>query len=204
MAKRKQPRRQGGNARPAWAWLLAGVLVGVLGFIAYRQYLSIRPEPELPVPQPAEPGAKPRTAGGNEPAASSEDDGVLDTDYSFYDVLPTEDTVGQPADGMPESGAMRPPEPAAADAPAAPVAPSASDGNRYLLQAGAFERAADAENLKARIALSGEPARVETAEVNGKTMYRVRLGPYEGSNDADAAKANLAGQGIETVSIKIK
>lgn len=201
MAKRKQPRRQGGNGRPAWAWLLAGVLVGVLGFIIYRQYLSMRPEPERPVPQAAEPGTKGRPAAGNGPAASREDDGVLDTDYSFYDVLPTEETAEQPADGMPESGAGQAPEPVADGAPSA--APPASDGNRYLLQAGAFERAADAENLKARIALSGEPARIETAEVNGKTMYRVRLGPYEGSQAADAAKANLAGQGIETVSIKI-
>lgn len=201
MAKRKQPRRQGGNGRAAWAWLLAGALVGVLGFVAYRQYLSMRTEPELPVPQPAESGSKDSPAAGNEPAASSEDGGVLDTDYSFYDVLPTEETAEQPADGMPESGDTQPPESVAAEAPAA--AP-ASDGNRYLLQAGAFERAADAENLKARIALSGEPARVETAEVNGKTMYRVRLGPYDGSNAANAAKANLAGQGIETVSIKVR
>ena len=78
-----------------------------------------------------------------------------------------------------------------------------ADTARYLLQAGAFERAADAENLKARIALAGEAARVETADVGGKTLHRVRLGPYTGEKVAAAAKRALAEQGIATVSIKL-
>jgi cell division protein FtsN len=91
----------------------------------------------------------------------------------------------------------------AASKPPAEAAKTAEEA-RYLLQAGAFERSADADDLKARIALAGETARVETAEVNGKTMYRVRLGPYPNVRAAEAAKANLAGIGIAAASIKIK
>jgi cell division protein FtsN len=129
-------------------------------------------------------------------------------------VLPKQDTVDV-AEG--EGAAPTPPVDTAAEAgtdavaaktpPIAQNAPEktpAADASRYLLQAGSFERSADADDLKARIALSGEPAHVEQAEVNGKTMYRVRLGPYADVGAANAAKANLAGQGINAVNIKIK
>jgi cell division septation protein DedD len=203
MAKRKQPRRQGSKGTPAWAWLLVGLFVGALVFIGYRQYLSISAEPaEIPVPKGA------AASGGNgdetasEPEASSEQDGVLDTDYSFYDVLPTEENTDIPADPQPSAESATDAATTGVQTPVAEAAP-ASDTSRYLLQAGAFERAADADDLKARIALSGEAARVESAEVNGRTLYRVRLGPYADSAAANAAKANLAGQGIKADSIKI-
>jgi len=209
MAKKTQARRQGSKGTPAWAWLLAGLLIGVLAYFGYQQYklLSAPPPGDVPVPQAGkatEADAEP----GVEPPASGTDDGVLDTDYSFYDVLPTQETVDVPA-----AEASDPTAPAAdsveanpestAPKPAAEVAKPAEEA-RYLLQAGAFERNADADDLKARIAMAGETARVESAEVNGKTMYRVRLGPYPNARAAEAAKANLAGIGIAAASIKVK
>ena len=52
------------------------------------------------------------------------------------------------------------------------------DGTRYLLQAGAFQASGDAEAVKAKIALLGLSARVESAQIADKTVYRVRMGPY--------------------------
>ncbi len=209
MAKKTQARRQGGKGTPAWAWLLAGLLIGVLAYFGYQQYklLSAPPPGDVPVPQAGkatEADAEP----GVEPPASGTDDGVLDTDYSFYDVLPTQETVDVPA-----AEALDPTAPAAESVEANPesTAPKSAteaakpaEEARYLLQAGAFERNADADDLKARIAMAGETARVESAEVNGKTMYRVRLGPYPNARAAEAAKANLAGIGIAAASIKVK
>lgn len=211
MAKRKQPRRQGSKGAPAWAWLLVGLFIGLLAFIGYRQYLSMNADPaEVPVPKGAATDGKKSAGPTSEPAASTEEDGVLDTDYSFYDVLPTEDPLDIPTDGEhpAETGAgvqadAATASPADVQAPSAAAKPAA-DSSRYLLQAGAFARASDADDLKARIALSGEAARVETAVINGKTMYRVRLGPYADIAAANAAKANLAGQGIKADSIKIE
>jgi len=54
----------------------------------------------------------------------------------------------------------------------APDKPAASDA-RYILQAGAFGASGDAESTKAKIALLGLSARVESAQINGKTVYRV-------------------------------
>lgn len=218
MAKRGKPqaRRQGSKGTPVWTWLLIGLLVGVLAYFGFQQYREIFAPQTDALPSP---GAKLNDRGSGKsaepPASGMDDDGVLDTDYSFYDVLPTQETVEVPEaqdDAMgadpaaKESAAAEPAgkiqEPAAAQA--APDQSPPADSSRYLLQAGSFERSADADDLKARIALSGEPAHVEQAEVNGKTMYRVRLGPYENAQAANAAKANLAGQGISAVSIKIK
>jgi len=209
MAKKTQARRQGGKGTPAWAWLLAGLLIGVLAYFGYQQYklISAPPPGDVPVPQAGkatEADAEP----GVEPPASGTDDGVLDTDYSFYDVLPTQETVDVPA-----AEASDPTAPAADSVEVSPESTATKSATeaakpaeeaRYLLQAGAFERNADADDLKARIAMAGETARVESAEVNGKTMYRVRLGPYPNARAAEAAKANLAGIGIAAASIKVK
>lgn len=212
MAKKTQARRQGSKGTPAWAWLLAGLLIGALAYFGYLQYslLSAPQTAEVPVPQSNQDNDKDAEAGV-EPPASGTEDGVLDTDYSFYDVLPTQETLDVAAGTEPDPSAV--PEvpaeavqkdPADADAKPESAPAQAAAEARYLLQAGAFERNADADDLKARIALAGESARVETAEINGKTMYRVRLGPYPNARAAEAAKANLAGIGIAAASIKLK
>lgn len=216
-----QARRQGGNATPVWAWLLIGLFVGALGYFGYQQYsaLTTSNKDSATLPKPDAADKKPDNA--TEPPASGVDDGVLDTDYSFYDVLPSQETVDVPVDdsannqGAPAKAPLIDNKVAVDTAvinkptPAKPLEPKPEskpvvDNARYLLQAGAFERNADADDLKARIALSGESARVEQAEVNGKTMYRVRMGPYPNAEAASAAKTNLAQQGIKVDSIKIK
>src|SRR3546814_3559973 len=68
----------------------------------------------------------------------------------------------------------------------------ASDLARYILQAGAFGASGDAEAVKARIALLGLNARVESAVNKGKTVYRVRLGPYGTATELASPKAKIA------------
>jgi len=75
---------------------------------------------------------------------------------------------------------------------------------RYILQAGAFGASGDAEQLKARIALIGLGARVESANINGKTMYRVRMGPYGTASELAEAKAKLGSNGLPAMAIKAR
>lgn len=91
---------------------------------------------------------------------------------------------------------------AAATVPATPVA--AADQARYILQAGAFQASGDAEQLKARIALLGLSARVESAQINGKTMYRVRMGPYGTASELAEAKRKLGNGGLPALAIRAK
>ena len=92
----------------------------------------------------------------------------------------------------------------AANAPAVtPPAPAAStDDTRYLLQAGAFGASGDAETVKAKIAMLGLNARVESAQIGGKTVYRVRMGPYGSASELADAKAKLSGGGLPAMAVK--
>ena len=51
--------------------------------------------------------------------------------------------------------------------------------------------------MKARLALIGFEARVLDAQVNGQTLYRVRVGPYAQLDSMNRARARLAENGIE-------
>lgn len=75
---------------------------------------------------------------------------------------------------------------------------------RYLLQAGAFAASGDAEALKAKIAFLGLSARVESAQIKGNTVYRVRMGPYGTATDLADAKRKLDGGGLPAMAIKVK
>ena len=81
--------------------------------------------------------------------------------------------------------------------------PSAADAP-YILQAGAFGASGDAEATKAKVALLGLGARVESAAIGGKTVYRVRMGPYATASELAEAKRKLAAGGLPAMAIKVK
>lgn len=75
----------------------------------------------------------------------------------------------------------------------------------YLLQVGAFQNPADADNLKARLALIGVEAGVEPIDLPEKgTWYRVRVGPYTKVDEINHLRQTLAQNGIEATLVKIK
>lgn len=100
----------------------------------------------------------------------------------------------------PEAAAATPPANAPANAPAS--AAVAESNVRYILQAGAFGASGDAEATKAKLAMIGLPARVESAQINGKTVYRVRMGPYGTAGELAEAKQKVDGSGLQAMAIK--
>jgi cell division protein FtsN len=82
----------------------------------------------------------------------------------------------------------------------APAAPAASSG--YLLQVGAFPSAADAEALKAKLALQGFVANVQAVKVGAQTYNRVRLGPFKSATDLESTKQHLQAAGISAIALK--
>jgi cell division protein FtsN len=75
----------------------------------------------------------------------------------------------------------------------------------YFVQAGAFQNPADADNLKARLALMGLQASVEPANLPDKgTWYRVRLGPYTQLDEINRVRQTLAQNSIDAALVKIK
>jgi cell division protein FtsN len=135
------------------------------------------PEGEVPDPNRAQRGRQPDAAAPPPAAvlpAPGAPPGAADT----------------PAAAAPQASVAPPADPGAAP-PAAPDRPS------YLLQAGAFKGQEDADSMRAKLALIGFEARIVSAEVNGTTFYRVRVGPYAQLEDMNRARSRLAENGIE-------
>jgi cell division protein FtsN len=103
------------------------------------------------------------------------------------------------------AGAAAPP--AAASAPRAAAGPlaaaSAPDPYVYFLQVGAYSRPEDAEQQRARLAMLGHTAKVTEREQSGRVVYRVRLGPFEQRDEADAGKAKLGADGVEAALVRV-
>lgn len=91
---------------------------------------------------------------------------------------------------------------APAPSPKAATATASAATGTYYLQAGAFRGETDAESLKARIILLGLPVAVQKAEVNGKAINRVRVGPFARLDDMNRARGRLGENKIETAVVR--
>ncbi len=96
---------------------------------------------------------------------------------------PTTTTVAKPASAKP-----------AATAPAAPtVVKSAPASGDYWIQAGSFSVKSNADALKSLFEQKNLPVAIQVKEVDGKSRYSVRVGPYpsraEASKWLSAAKS---------------
>ena len=75
----------------------------------------------------------------------------------------------------------------------------------FYLQAGAFQNAPDADNLKARLALIGVAAIVQTTTLPDKGVWhRVRVGPYTAIEDLNRARETLKQNNVEITLIKVR
>ncbi|MDB5778817.1 MAG: Cell division protein [Polaromonas sp.] len=80
----------------------------------------------------------------------------------------------------------------------------ASDPFNYFIQAGAYRTPEDAEQQRARLLLLGMQAKVTEREQAGRTVYRVRVGPFEKKDDADRVKDRLDNSSIETALVRVQ
>lgn len=176
--------------------LAFGLVVGVLISFGVVWYLNKTPLPFVdkviapdtkngaagePLPLPGKPGDKPIDRTG-------------ERKFEFYDIL-----EGKKA-AMPQQPEPSMPVPDIA----APPASDATD-HRLFLQAGAFQKVADAENLKARLAMLGFEANILEVEVPEKgTMHRVRIGPYGNAETMNRVRGQLSQNGIPATVVRVK
>lgn len=110
--------------------------------------------------------------------------------FEFYKILPDAEEAAPPAQ-KPELRSEQ-----KAEAPA---------GEMLYLQAGAFQSPADADNLKARLALMGVEASVQQVKVPEKGLiHRVRIGPYRSPDDMSKVRSQLAQNGIQASVVRVK
>ncbi|HEY0858613.1 MAG TPA: SPOR domain-containing protein, partial [Albitalea sp.] len=97
----------------------------------------------------------------------------------------------------------KPPATQTATAPRASTKPG-TDPFSYFVQVGAFARPEDAEAQRAKLAMLGMGAKVTEREQAGRTVYRVRVGPFESRDDADVAKDRLEASGMESSLVRVQ
>ena len=107
-------------------------------------------------------------------------------EFDFYTILPDIEQIMP--DDLPDAEPTRP-----------------KDNLDYYLQAASFRKHADAEKLRARLALKGHKSITQqrSTEDNG-TFYRVRLGPYRDKRKAKTAKNKLQRLGVRPFVFTVK
>ena len=187
-----------------------------------RKNKDWNPNAPLAGKNPAKPAA-PSASGDlslppEPPAASSVPDPVLAPDGAKKpDVAakpPKTATAQAPAASAPPVAVAKPPRPAPSADPLGDLAkarsespafsPGASDPFNYFIQAGAYRTPEDAEQQRARLLLLGMQARVTEREQAGRTVYRVRVGPFDKKDDADKVKDKLDSSSIETALVRVQ
>lgn len=189
MARDYKSRAQGRPKKqptPLWVWLLVGYLLGL--FSAGLVWLKFAPNDQRPQWIGSRPGVeKPATA-----AKPAVDKPKADTPrFDFYTLLPEMEVV-IPDDELDQ------------DAAPPPGKKTADDGASYLLQVGSFTKPADAERLKAELALLGFQARVNAIKASDRTWHRVRIGPFAAPAALREAQQQLAQNGHRSFVIKIR
>lgn len=172
------------SATPGWVWMLVGLALGL--FVAFLIYLNQAGRLPLNVPQAQRAPSSSKPTTPRPPAKPAQEHTGIG--FDFYSILP-EYEVPVPK--------------ASADPSAAPPADNASA--RFILQAGSFQRAADAEARKAQLALLGLIARIQTVTIDGdKTWHRVLLGPYPKDRSLDKTRRLLEEYDIAYLLLKAR
>lgn len=170
MAKKNQASRNTSAPLPAWVWLLTGFAAGI-ALSALLIFRDTRSQTNVPKPAPAA-SVTEMSRGESE----REPPPVEKPKYDFYTALAEREVV------IPDT-----------EIRAQTTQPEVkeAEGTRYFLQLASFPEAADADALKARLALSGVQVQVSEVTVNGKLWHRVRRGPFAQLAQADSAKREL-------------
>jgi cell division protein FtsN len=75
-------------------------------------------------------------------------------------------------------------------------------GFTYFVQTGAYSSVEDAEAQRGKLALLGYSARIIEREQSGRTVHRVRLGPFEEKTEADDIKEKVFAAGFEAALVR--
>jgi len=173
-------------------------------------------------PFPSQSGKEAREATRDPSRAAKADPAAVDKPrFDFYKILPgveeprvqaeakksPDRAVVEQAKVSPDKAPPKTPEKVEEKAPekvaTAQPTTAAKLPERFWLQAGSFATESDAENLKARLAFAGWQASIQQGAVPDKgTRYRVRLGPYDNTDELNRIRTDLAKSGFDVAVIK--
>jgi cell division protein FtsN len=195
-ASRNKKTPSSGSGSSLLVGILIGLLLGLAIALAVAIYLNKIPGPFLSrsrssEPTPAAKAEKSEAAKSSSAAKAPESPSRVEPKeeekprFDFYNILPGTDE-------------------GAKSKPAPPQSSSATEPKEiFYLQAGAFQNAADADNLKARLALMGIEATIQAGSSGDRgTFHRVRIGPFTRVDEVNRTRDTLKQNGIESTLIK--
>jgi len=160
-----------------WTGLAIGLVAGLA--LGLGAYLFDRRGPGA---APAKPKPAPMSAREGDAAPRPEDR------YDYYNMLPNFEVV------VPEKErAVRP------DRPAAPVERPGS----YFLQAGSYRDFAEADRMRAQLALQGIESKVQRVSVDSDTWHRVRIGPITDLKELNRVRDRLREADMDVLVIRV-
>ena len=197
---------------PGWAWLLAGVLIGVFGSFLYyvtqiapedlTQASSSTVQPPQVITEQSLPSEQvtriPSSADLTESAATEVVAASLqvpEPDFDFYEELPNSEGVNEPSAETVVT--TMPVVPAAVEPTSVPQ--NLTPGRTYLLQVGSFREQAQAEGLKAHLALLGITSQVQQVNLAGVVWHRVQIGPFNDLTVVNQMQQRLATEQISSL-----
>lgn len=192
--------------------LIVGVVIGLSVALAVAVYVTKVPVPFL---------NKGPSRTVDQDAAESRRNKDWDPNAPLYGKNPARAGVPASPGSAAGTGAVDPVPPAVAGIPtqgrgASPTPDPLGDLARaragtagvdpftYFVQVGAYRTANDAESQRARLSLGGIEARVSEREQSGRTVFRVRVGPFGKRDDAELTKEKLEGLGMEAALVRVQ
>jgi cell division protein FtsN len=159
-------------------------LVVALGVYVRAPAGARAPEPSAaaPAPRQRDAAARSRTEQNNEAPPEA-----CGNRFGFYEILPQLEVV------VPDEAPTR---------PATRPRPAEAPGS-YLLQAGSFSAAADADRLQANLALLGFESHVQRVKLEGDVFNRVRIGPIGDIETAKRTQRRLRDAGIDSLLMQV-
>ena len=180
MARRKKrSSAKSSSIIPAWIWLTLGILIG-LGIAMFTGSNVGNVE------QAATP---PESSITTEPTTKRK--------FDFYTLLPELEIV------IPQEE-TRPPKQKPSSPPTTTSDQQSDYKGGYLLQAGSFQQFNEADSLKARLALIGVEANIQSVEVNKTKWHRVQIGPSKDRKTLENLRKRLKSSQIDTILLQAK
>ena len=181
----KAKRRPGGFS--GWVGVVCGLSLGLA--VAGIVYLKER-HAEAPAPQTAKSnknkgrGVEPLYTEAGGAAAPDEPANT----YDFYSMLPKFEVV------VPEKEKdVRP------DIRGVPE----TRRGTYVLQAGSYKNFADADRVRAKLALQGIESKVQKVSVDNDTWHRIRIGPISKLDELNRLRTNLRKADVDVLVIRV-
>ena len=203
--------------------LILGIIIGLGAALAVAVYVTKVPVPFLSKgPKPAEQDAAEAQKNkdwdpnsplyGKNPARvpSLPVEPAPESGLSLPDAVPMSPVEVAKPEAKPESKAQAKSDSKLSSDPlgdlvkAKSAEASAVDAFHYFVQVGAFRSQGDAEAQRAKLAMLGWESRVSEREQNGRTVFRVRIGPFGKRDDAEQLKLKLEGAGVDSALVRVQ